>query len=186
VDPVQRYFADQFPVFVESGVHSGSPITLCYVDLLEASVAGFRHHLEVYKPLLSDLIEFRFLYVSKSTINFEVAERCFETVTSAVGGRSTTELFRYSTLRDRRDKGQNGSLSNDEITWLDQASRRFDSQKTECLYTAWRARKVADEGPLAKNIAETSHPPHSFEALPRPTRHDNRKRIKTIRRVRVK
>lgn len=67
----QRHFADQFPMFFdESRDRANSFVTFCYVDSGEPDVAGFRQHLETYKPLLSKLSEFRFLYVSSFTANF--------------------------------------------------------------------------------------------------------------------
>ena len=81
----QRHFADPFPVLLEgSGEQPDSFVTFCYVDSGEPDVAGFRHHLETYKPLLSQLSKFRFLYVSSSTANFPSAERCFESFSRAL------------------------------------------------------------------------------------------------------
>jgi hypothetical protein len=59
--PSLWYFADQFPVFLNgSGDRADSPVTFCYVDAGEASVAGFRRHLKVYDQLLSNLADFQF------------------------------------------------------------------------------------------------------------------------------
>ncbi len=150
--PSLRYFVDHFPMFLDaSSDRSGTPLTFCYVDVGEASVAGFRHHLEAYKPLLSSLSAFQFLYLSNTTINFAAAERCFGAFSSALGDDSSAELVPYFTLRARRDREHEGSLSSDEIEWLDQASRRLGSQDTERLYAAWCAGEVAGDS-SAKNL----------------------------------
>jgi hypothetical protein len=61
--PSLRYLADQFPVFLDrSGVRADWAVTFFYVDAGEASVAGLRHHLKVYKRLLSNLAGFQFFY----------------------------------------------------------------------------------------------------------------------------
>ncbi len=99
--PSLRYFVDQFPVFLDGASdRSGSPVTFCYVDVGEATVAGFRHHLEAYKQLLSSLSAFQFFYLSNTTINFSAAERCFGAFSSALGDDSSAELVPYFTIRE--------------------------------------------------------------------------------------
>jgi hypothetical protein len=154
--PVQRYFADQSPVFLGGDDdQSGLSVAFCYVDPGEASVAGFKHHLEGYKQLLSNLAEFHFLYLSHTTMNFAAAERCFATFSSGLEVDSTADLIRYFTFRARRDQDQNAEFSKDEIQWLDRARSRFDSRDTELLHSAWRAGNVLDEDTIPTHPGAT-------------------------------
>jgi hypothetical protein len=121
------------------------PVTFCYIDAGQASVAGCRHHLKVYEQLLSNLADFQFFYLSSSTINFAAAERCFARFLGVLRHNRSGELIRYFRLRARRDQEQNGGPSHDEIEWLDQASRRFDSRETERLYVGWRTGEVSQD-----------------------------------------
>jgi hypothetical protein len=151
--PSLRYFADQFPVFPDaSGDHADSPVTFCYVDAGEASVAGFRHHLKVYEHLLSNLADFQFFYLSNSTTNFAAAERCFARFSGVLRDDRSGELIRYFRLRARRDQELNGSLSRDEIVGLDQASRRFNSREAERLYVGWLTGEVSEDA-LQRQLA---------------------------------
>jgi hypothetical protein len=146
---VQRYFADQYPIFLECGDRAGLSVALTYIDPMDAGVARFKHHLETYEPFLSKLCDFRFLYLSKSTMNFAAAERCFGTFSSALRYDPTTELIRYLKMRARHDGERSDSLSVDEMEWLGHARRRFDGEQVERLYAAWRAGEVAETETLA-------------------------------------
>jgi hypothetical protein len=156
--PSLRYFADQFPMFLAgSGDSADSPVTFCYVDAGEASVAGFRHHLKAYEQLLSNLADFQFFYLSNSTTNFAAAERYFARFSGVLRDDRSGELIRHFRMRARRDQEQNGSLSQDEIVWLDQASRRFDSRETERLYVGWLTGEMS-EGARPRQLAGTLGP----------------------------
>jgi hypothetical protein len=63
----------------------------------------------------------------------------------------------YLRLRARRDQEQNGSLSHDEIAWLEQASRRFESGETERLYVSWLTGEVSEDA-LPRQLAATLGP----------------------------
>lgn len=138
LEPTLRYFVDKFPLFVDgSGGSAESAVTFSYVDAGEASLAGLAHHLSTYKRLFLNLSNFRFLYVSNSTVHFVAAERCFAKFTNhALRGCQRDELLRYFKLRRAWDEKQYGSLSTDDIEWLDGASGRFCSQETERRYAA--------------------------------------------------
>jgi hypothetical protein len=115
------------------------------VDAGVAGVAGFRHRLKVYERLLSNLAD------------FAAAERCFERFSGVLRDDRSGELIRYFRLRSRPDQEQNGSLSHDEIAWLDQANRRFDSTETERLHVGWLTGEVS-EYELLRQLAATPSP----------------------------
>jgi hypothetical protein len=147
LDPALRYFVDKFPIFVEeSPDSSGSAVTLCYVDAGETTIAGFAHYLKRYKRLLANLADFRFLYVSNSTLHFAAAERAFAAFARrALQDDPSGDLLRYFTLRARWDEKQYGTFSNDDIESLNEANGRFCGQHTERLYAAWTSGELTDD-----------------------------------------
>jgi hypothetical protein len=138
-EPMLRYFVDKFPLFLVSPPVSSSPVvTFSYVDPGHASLIGFANHLNAYTPLLRGLDCFRFLYIASSTVHFARAEQCFSSlVKTPLEGGVREELERYFRLRAAWDGKQYGTLSNDDIEWLDQANNRFGSPRTEQLYGIW-------------------------------------------------
>jgi len=164
--PALRHFVDKFPVFFNrSGGSSASPVTFSYVDADEASIAGFRHHLNAYKQLLSYLPDFHFLYVSNSTVHFDAAERCFSAFAKhALQQSSSDELLRYFRLRAAWDQKQYGNLSNEDVEWLDRANGRLGGQDTERLYAAWRSGELAGDS-LAVHLTD-ARSPHKFRFSP--------------------
>jgi len=49
------------------------------------------------------------------------------------------ELERYFRLRAAWDRKQYGTLSNEDIEWLDEAKKRFGGARIEQLYAVWRS-----------------------------------------------
>jgi hypothetical protein len=138
-EPTLRYFVDKFPLFLGSHPASSSPVvTFSYVDPGQASLTGFANHLNAYTPLLRHLGSFRFLYIASSTVHFVRAEQCFSSlVKTPLQGGVPEELERYFRLRAAWDGKQYGTLSNDDIEWLDQANKRFGGPRTDQLYAVW-------------------------------------------------
>ncbi|HXA76563.1 MAG TPA: hypothetical protein VNV41_05470 [Candidatus Acidoferrales bacterium] len=147
LDPTLRYFVDKFPLFVTGSSNSAeSHVTFSYMDPGEASLAGLAHHLNNYKRLFSNLSDFHFLFVSNSTVHFVAAERCFARFTNRElrDGRSD-EILRYFRLRRAWDEKHYGTLSSDDIEWLESAEERFRGQETERQFAAWHTRDLAGD-----------------------------------------
>ena len=110
-------------------------VTLSYVDPGQARLTGFANHLNAYIPLFRHLGAFRFLYIAASSIQFARAEKCFSSLVSAALGTNTSiDVLRYLRLRSAWNRKDYGTLSADEIEWLDQATRVFSGPKIEALY----------------------------------------------------
>jgi hypothetical protein len=139
--PTLRYFADKFPLFLERTPASLAPeVTLSYVDRGQAHLDGFARHLNAYTPLFRHLPAFRFLYIASSTVHFARAQQCFSTLVEAPRQQAfPKELERYFRLRTAWDGKQYGTLSSDDIEWLDQASQRLGDARVENLYAVWAA-----------------------------------------------
>jgi len=134
-EPTFRYFVDKFPLFLDRSGGSSSPVaTLSYVDPGEASLVGVANHLAAYTPLFRHLDHFRFLYIAPSTVHFVRAEQCFSSLVRGPLYQAIPEqLERYFRLRAAWDGKQYAQLSNDDIEWLDQGTRRFGGGRVEGL-----------------------------------------------------
>jgi hypothetical protein len=149
-----RYFADRFPLFLDRSAPSLPPlVTLSYVDRGQKNLAGFARHLNAYTPLFRHLPAFRFLYIASSTVRFVRAQQRFSALVEAPRQQALPkELERYFRLRAAWDGKQYGTLSSDDIEWLDQASERLGDAGVESLYAIWAA--GGDwEKPLADHAA---------------------------------
>lgn len=137
--PTLRYFVDKFPLYVEQPTDSSSPVvTFSYVDPGQASLAGFAHHLYTYLPLWRELRDFSFLYIANSRVHFESAERCFRSIVQApLEADVSSEILRYYRLRHAWDQKKYGSLSTEDIEWLNEASQRFHGDPFESSYLVW-------------------------------------------------
>jgi hypothetical protein len=146
-EPTVRYFVDNFPLFLDSSQSPGAPVlTLSYVDPGKAKLAGFRNHLYAYTPLFRHLGDFRFLYISNSSVRFLQAEECFTSlVTTSLQQNVSLELIRYFRLRAAWDAKQYGKLSNEDIEWLERSNLRFKKQDIEHLYASWLANQLTEE-----------------------------------------
>jgi hypothetical protein len=157
--PTLRYFVDKFPLFLDYSAASSPPVvTLSYVDPGQASLAGFANHLHAYTPLLRRLPVFRFLYIASSTVHFARVRECFFSLVEAPRQQAVPEeLERYFRLRAAWEGKQYGTLSGDDIEWLDRANQRLGGPRVEGLYTVWAA-----GGDWQKLFVE-DHPPGSVE-----------------------
>ena len=146
-EPTLRYFVDKYPLFFDASDAAISPVvTFSYVDPGYVGIAGFANHLNAYIPLLRSLPRFRFLYIANSAANFKRAEERFSALVRApFGADVSTELLRYFRLRKAWEMKRYGLFSNDEIGWLNDATRRFQGERFEGLYTAWLSGNAGDD-----------------------------------------
>jgi len=140
-EPTLRYFVDKFPLFLADTNGSSPPVVaFSYVDPGQASIAGFANHLNAYAPLFHHLRTFRFVYIAPFTVHFARAEQCFSSlVKTPLQGDVSGELERYFRLRAAWDGKQYGTLSSEDIEWLDEANKRFGGPRIEQLYAVWRS-----------------------------------------------
>lgn len=156
--PAVRHFTDNFPLFLDRS--ADSLLTFTYVNPGSATFGGLAHHLSQYQKLFVHLTDFRFLYISDSPVHFLRAERCFRSFAKRVLERGLSDdLSRYFRLRGAWDQKQYGSLTNEDVEWLERADARFRGPETERRYAAWCAGQRTDGG-LAKP-AEDAQPPFS-------------------------
>jgi len=126
------------------------------VDPGYVGIAGFANHLNAYTPLLRSLLCFRFLYIANSAANFKRAEERFSALVRApFQADASTEVLRYFQLRKAWEMKRYGLFSNDEIGWLNDATRRFDGERFEGLYTAWLSGSASD-GAIRREFTQVS------------------------------
>ena len=152
-EPTLRFFVDKYPLFLDASDASSPVVTFSYVDPGHAGIAGFANHINTYTPLLRCLPCFRFLYIANSATNFQRAEERFSAlVQSPLGADISTEVLRYFRLRKAWEMKRYGLFSNDEIGWLNEATRRFHGERFDTLYVAWLSGHVTDEAVRRESI----------------------------------
>ncbi len=179
-EPTLRYFVDKFPLFLAATNGSSSPVvTLSYVDPGQASLTGFANHLNAYASLFRHLRSFRFVYIAPFTVHFTRAEECFSSlVKTPLQGGVSGELERYFRLRAAWDGKQYGTLSSDDIEWLDQANKRFGGPRIEQLFAVWCSSEIPKDEYRA--LLRESQPARSAEFstyLVTPAGQDKRKEL---------
>jgi len=138
-EPRLRYFADKFPLYLDSSAGSSSPVlTFSFVDAGRVGPKRFASHLNAYAPLFGRLRSFRFLYIAPCPVRFESARKCFSLLVGTPHEEVLLEeLERYFELRAAWDAKQYAKLSMDDLEWLDQANQRFTGRDIERLHAAW-------------------------------------------------
>lgn len=107
-----------------------------YVDPGQPSLAGFANHLNAYASPFRNLGSFRSVYIAPFTVHFTRAEQCFSSlVKTPLQVGVSGELERYFRLRAAWDGKQSGTLSSDDIEWLDQAN-------IDQLYAVWDSSEI--------------------------------------------
>lgn len=147
-EPALGYFADKFPLYLDSSAGSSSPVlTFSYVDAGQGRPGRFASHLSAYAPLFRHLRSFRFLYIAHSPVRFRSARERFSLLVEApLEEVLLEELERYFELRAAWEGKQYEKLSMDDLEWLDQAKQRFTGPNIERLYAAWDNPEAAREG----------------------------------------
>ena len=140
-EPVLRYFVDKFPMFFEtSDDRAASRVTFSYVDAGEAALAGFTHHVDLYAPLLRRLPHSCFTYISNSTVHFASAEKRFRLCLDRASYLTNSiDVLRYFQLRSAWEQKQYGSLSTQDIEWLEKANARIRTPEIDALFSSWLA-----------------------------------------------
>jgi hypothetical protein len=162
-EPVLGYFADKFPLYLDSSVGSSSPVvTFSYVDAGQGKRERFAKHLNAYAPLFRHLRSFCFLYIANSPLRFRSARERFSLlVQTPLEEVLLEELERYFELRAAWEGKQYGKLSMDDLEWLDQATERFTSREIEQLYAAWDNSEAGRE--QWRRLFREVYPPRAIE-----------------------
>ena len=145
--PALRYFVDGFPLFLAPPVPGLSPVvTFSYVDSGVSAGSGFARHLAAYQPLFRQLDSFRFLYISpKATHSRSAEDRFRAAVKRPLESEVSAELLRYFKIRRKWEDREYIVPVTSDLEFLSEAKRRFDGERFEGLYSAWRLGRLTEQ-----------------------------------------
>ena len=141
-----RYFVDKFPLFLVPESSSPPVVTFSFVDPGLMTLASFETHLLAYGTLFSALPSLRFVYIATRATHFESARRLFLAMTNKAPNTDPgDEGLRYFTLRKLWETKQYGKLSQDDMEFLNLATKRFNDAPTDIRYQQWLLGRVSSE-----------------------------------------
>jgi hypothetical protein len=141
-----RYFVDKFPLFFVPESPLPPVVTFSFVDPGLLSLASFETHLLAYGSLFSALPALRFVYIATRSSHFESARKLFLTMMRRAPNTDPgEEVLRYFTLRKLWETKQYGKLNNDDMEFLNRATKRFDDAPTDIRYHQWILGRVTSE-----------------------------------------
>jgi len=139
-----RYFVDKFPMFLPA--ITGSPIvTFTYIAPEVENLVAFVTHLQNYLPLFRSLKQFRFLFVSPCDPLFPKARAIFSSVVKApLELPSVAEITRYFQVRRLWESRQFAALRNEDIEFLNEATRKFAAPNVQAIYKEWKTGSLTE------------------------------------------
>jgi len=139
-----RYFVDKFPMFLSA--IGGSPlVTFTYIAPEADNLVAFVTHLQNYLPLFRRLKSFTFLFVSPCEPLFSKARTIFSSVVKApLDLPSVGEITRYFHVRKLWESRQFAALRNEDIEFLNEATRRFSGGHIQTIYNEWKTGSLAE------------------------------------------
>ena len=145
------YFVDKFPLFFAPESSSPPVVTFSFVDPGLLTLAGFETHLLAYGSLFSALPALRFTYIATRAIRFESAQKLFLTMMRRAPNTDPgDDVLRYFTLRQLWEAKQYGKLNNEDIEFLNRATKRFDDAPTDIRYHQWILGRVSSDAVRAE------------------------------------
>lgn len=139
-----RYFVDKFPMFLTA--ITGSPVfTFTYIAPETENLVAFVTHLQNYLPLFRGLKQFRFLFVSPCEPLFPKARAIFSSVVKGpLEIPSLAEISRYFQVRKLWESRQFAALRNEDIEFLNEATRKFAAGRIQGIYKEWKAGSLTE------------------------------------------
>jgi hypothetical protein len=133
-----RYFVDRFPLFFVPESSSPPVITFSFVDPGLMTLASFETHLLTYGTLFSALPLLNFVYIATRSTRFESARKLFLAITQRAPNSDPGEqVLRYFTLRKLWEAKQYGKLNDDDLEFLNRATKQHNDALTEIRYYEW-------------------------------------------------
>jgi hypothetical protein len=138
-----RYFVDKFPLFFVPESSSPSVVTFSFVDPGLLSLASFETHLLAYGSLFSAVPQVNLVYIATRPTHFKAARELFLTMaprtTNPDPGVDGLRYFHYRHLWETK---QYGKLTADQVEFLNQATKRFESPPTNLRYQQWLSGQI--------------------------------------------
>jgi hypothetical protein len=139
-----RYFVDKFPMFLHS--ITGSPVvTFTYIAPEAENLVAFVTHLQTYLPLFRSLKEFNFVFISPCEPLFPKARAIFSSlVKGPLEMPPAAEITRYFRVRKLWESKQFAALKTEDVEFLNEATRRFASERVQDVYKTWAKGELPD------------------------------------------
>jgi hypothetical protein len=139
-----RYFVDKFPMFLTT--ITGSPVvTFTYIAPEAENLVAFVTHLQNYSPLFRSLRQFRFLFVSPCEPLFPKARAIFTAVVRRpLEAPSVADISRYFQVRKLWESRQFAALRNEDIEFLNEATRKFTASHIQTIYKEWKSGSLTE------------------------------------------
>ena len=133
-----RYFVDKFPLFFVPESSSPPVITFSFVDPGLMTLASFETHLLAYGTLFAALPLLRFVYIATRSTHFESARKLFLSMIQRAPNIDPGEqVLRYFTLRKVWEAKQYGKLNDDDLEFLNRATKQYNDALTDIRYYQW-------------------------------------------------
>ena len=141
-----RYFVDKFPLFFAPESSLPPVITFSFVDPGLMTLASFDTHLLAYGTLISALPLLSFVYIATRSTHFESASKLFLTITQRAPNIDPGEqVLRYFTLRKLWEAKQYGKLNDDDLEFLNRATKQLNDALTDVRYYQWIEGRVSSD-----------------------------------------
>jgi len=132
-----RYFVDKFPMFLPT-ITRAPVVTFTYIAPEAENLVAFVTHLQNYLPLFRGLKQFNFLFISPCEPLFPKARAIFSSlVRGPLETPSAPEIAWYFRVRKLWESRQFAALKTEDVEFLNEATRRFASERVQALYKAW-------------------------------------------------
>jgi hypothetical protein len=133
-----RYFPDKFPLFFVPESSSSPVVTFSFVDPGLMTLASFETYLLAYGTLFPALPLLRFVYIATRPTHFESARKLFLAITQSAPNTDPSEqVVRYFTLRKLWEAKQYSGLNDDDLEFLNRATKQFNDALTDTRYYQW-------------------------------------------------
>jgi len=133
-----RYFVDKFPLFYVPESSSPPVITFSFVDHGLMTLASFETHLLAYGTLFAALPLLRFVYIAARSTHSESARKLFLAITQRAPNIDPGEqVVRYFTLRKLWEAKQYGKLNDDDLEFLNRATKQYNDALSDIRYHQW-------------------------------------------------
>ncbi len=121
-------------------------VIFSFVDTGLLSLASFATHLLAYGSLFSALPLLRLVYIATRSTHLESARNLFLTMMHRASNSDPgDEALRYFTLRKLWEAKQYGKLSQDDLEFLNRATKQFNDAPSEIRYYEWVQGRVSSD-----------------------------------------
>jgi hypothetical protein len=139
-----RYFVDKFPMFLPT-ITASPVVTFTYIAPEAKNLVAFVTHLQNYLPLFRSLRQFRFLFVSPCEPLFPKARAIFTAVVRRpLEAPSVADISRYFQVRKLWESRQFAALRNEDIEFLNEATRKFTASHIQTVYKEWKSGSLTE------------------------------------------